>query len=75
MVVPPWGRALLVLRTALAPVFDRLGKSAAAEVDALFQADVDERGTEAASKPVGPGGEAGASREGSSSATAAEPVA
>ena len=74
VVVPPWGRALLVLRTALAPVLDRLGKSAAAEVDALFQADVDERGTEAASKPVGPGGEASASREGSSSAKAAEPV-
>ena len=74
VVVPPWGRALLVLRTALAPVFDRLGKGAAAEVDALFQADVDERGTEAASRPVGPGGEAGVSGDAGTGAKAPEPV-
>jgi NAD(P)-dependent dehydrogenase (short-subunit alcohol dehydrogenase family) len=59
VVVPPtWGRALLVLRTAIAPLIDRASADTAAEADALFMKDVDERGAEAASGPVGPGGEA-----------------
>jgi NAD(P)-dependent dehydrogenase (short-subunit alcohol dehydrogenase family) len=64
VVVPRWGRALLVLRTVLAPVFDREGYDRAAEVDALFEADVRERGVQASSAPVGPGGEAAASGAG-----------
>jgi NAD(P)-dependent dehydrogenase (short-subunit alcohol dehydrogenase family) len=63
VVVPPWARALLVLRTALAPLAERGSRESAAEADRLFEADVAERGAEAASKPVGPGGEA-AAREG-----------
>jgi NAD(P)-dependent dehydrogenase (short-subunit alcohol dehydrogenase family) len=62
VVVPSWGRALLVLRTAVAPLFDRAAADAAAEADARFIEDVEERGAEAASEPVGPGGQA-ASRE------------
>jgi NAD(P)-dependent dehydrogenase (short-subunit alcohol dehydrogenase family) len=58
VVVPAWGRALLVLRTALAPLFDRFSYDPAAEADALFIKDVEERGMEAASSPVGPGGAA-----------------
>src|SRR5215216_2820421 len=52
VVVPPWSRALLVLRTALAPVFERAAFETAAEADGLFQQDVDNRGAEAASAPV-----------------------
>jgi NAD(P)-dependent dehydrogenase (short-subunit alcohol dehydrogenase family) len=58
VVVPPWGRALLVLRTAIAPLLDRASADTAAEADTLFLEDVGERGAEAASGPVGPGGEA-----------------
>jgi NAD(P)-dependent dehydrogenase (short-subunit alcohol dehydrogenase family) len=63
VVVPPWARALLVLRTALAPLVDKGGFEPAAEADKLFQQDVDNRGAEAASAPVGPGGEAATQRE------------
>jgi NAD(P)-dependent dehydrogenase (short-subunit alcohol dehydrogenase family) len=63
VVVPPWARALLVLRTALAPLVDKRGFEPAAEADKLFLQDVDDRGVEAASAPVGPGGEAARQRE------------
>jgi NAD(P)-dependent dehydrogenase (short-subunit alcohol dehydrogenase family) len=63
VVVPPWSRALLVLRTALAPLFDKVAAKSAAEADQLFQQDVDDRGAEAASAPMGPGGEAAQQRE------------
>jgi hypothetical protein len=59
--VPRWGRALLVLRTALAPLIDRGSYDTAAEADALFASDVEERGMQAASSPVGVGGAAAAS--------------
>jgi NAD(P)-dependent dehydrogenase (short-subunit alcohol dehydrogenase family) len=58
VVVPPWGRALLVLRTAIAPLIERGAADTAAEADAEFMRDVEERGMEAASTPVGPGGAA-----------------
>ncbi len=58
VVVPRWGRALLVLRTALSPLLDRASLSSAVEGDALFMEDVEQRGVEAASSPVGAGGEA-----------------
>lgn len=63
VVVPRWGRAVLVLRTALSPFFDKATAETAAEADRLFQQDVDTRGTEAASAPIGPGGEAARQRE------------
>jgi short-subunit dehydrogenase len=59
VVVPRWGRALLVLRTAIAPLLDRSAYDTAAEADALFMKDVEERGVAAASAPIGPGGAAG----------------
>jgi NAD(P)-dependent dehydrogenase (short-subunit alcohol dehydrogenase family) len=58
VVVPRWVRPLLVLRTALAPVIDRGLLDTAADADELFLQDVENRGVEAASAPVGPGGEA-----------------
>jgi NAD(P)-dependent dehydrogenase (short-subunit alcohol dehydrogenase family) len=62
VVVPGWSRALLVLRTALSPLIDRVSFEIASEADQRFQADVEERGVEAASAPVGPGGEAARER-------------
>jgi NAD(P)-dependent dehydrogenase (short-subunit alcohol dehydrogenase family) len=62
VVVPRWARATLLLRTALAPLIDRASYDRAAEAEALFQKDVDERGAEAASAPVGPGGDAARER-------------
>jgi len=62
VVVPGWSRALLILRTALAPLMDRGSLERAAELDERFQADVEERGIVAASAPVGPGGEAARER-------------
>jgi NAD(P)-dependent dehydrogenase (short-subunit alcohol dehydrogenase family) len=63
VVVPRWSRALLVLRTALSPLFDKAAFETAAEADRLFQQDVETRGAEAASAPIGPGGEAARQRE------------
>src|SRR5215213_1626518 len=62
VVVPGWSRALLVLRTALAPLFDKAAFKTAAEADVLFQQDVENRGAEAASAPIGPGGDAARQR-------------
>jgi NAD(P)-dependent dehydrogenase (short-subunit alcohol dehydrogenase family) len=62
VVVPGWARAAIVLRTALAPVIDRMSLRVSAEADALFQQDVATRGVEAASAPVGPGGQAARER-------------
>jgi NAD(P)-dependent dehydrogenase (short-subunit alcohol dehydrogenase family) len=62
VVVPRWAKATLVLRTALAPLIDRLSLGPAAEADARFQQDVAARGAEAASAPVGPGGKAARER-------------
>jgi NAD(P)-dependent dehydrogenase (short-subunit alcohol dehydrogenase family) len=60
VVVPSWGRALLVLRTAIAPLLDKASRDTAAEADAVFMKDVEERGAAAASSPVGAGGTAAA---------------
>ena len=62
VVVPGWAKALLVLRTALSPLIDRTAFETAAEADRLFLADVDDRGVEEASAPVGAGGEASSAR-------------
>jgi NAD(P)-dependent dehydrogenase (short-subunit alcohol dehydrogenase family) len=58
VVYPSWCRALLVLRTAVAPLLERASRSTAEQADALFVKDVEERGAAAASRPVGVGGEA-----------------
>jgi NAD(P)-dependent dehydrogenase (short-subunit alcohol dehydrogenase family) len=55
---PGWTRALLMLRTLVQPLAERQGYEPAAEADRLFLEDVQARGAEAASRPVGPGGEA-----------------
>jgi NAD(P)-dependent dehydrogenase (short-subunit alcohol dehydrogenase family) len=58
VVYPSWGRALLVLRTAIAPLLERGSRSTAEQADALFLQDVADRGAAAASGPVGVGGQA-----------------
>jgi NAD(P)-dependent dehydrogenase (short-subunit alcohol dehydrogenase family) len=58
IVVPGWLRPLLLMRTALAPLLERASFSRAAEVDRLFEQDIEARGAEAASAPVGAGGAA-----------------
>ncbi|MEA2363745.1 MAG: hypothetical protein QOD71_2890 [Thermoleophilaceae bacterium] len=63
VVVPRWSRALLILRMAIAPLIDKASLEAAAEADGLFQQDIADRGAEASSAPVGPGGEAARQRE------------
>jgi NAD(P)-dependent dehydrogenase (short-subunit alcohol dehydrogenase family) len=56
IVVPPWARALIVARTVFQPLIDRQSREQAAEADAMFIRDVEERGAAVASGPVGPGG-------------------
>src|SRR5829696_5834096 len=58
VVVPAYARAMIVLRTLLQPLVDREAQKRAAEADALFMADVEERGAALASTGVGPGGAA-----------------
>lgn len=58
VVVPGWARLLLMLRGVLGPVFDRGGHRDVVEADERFMRDVEERGVEAASAPVGAGGAA-----------------
>ena len=62
IVVPGWVRATLLLRTVLAPLLERSSLETAAEADVLFLQEVEARGAEAASVPVGPGGEAARER-------------
>jgi NAD(P)-dependent dehydrogenase (short-subunit alcohol dehydrogenase family) len=63
VVVPGWIRALLVMRTALAPLLERASFDRAMEADRALQEDIDRRGVEEASAPVGAGGEAARERE------------
>jgi NAD(P)-dependent dehydrogenase (short-subunit alcohol dehydrogenase family) len=63
VVVPGWIRSLLVLRTALAPLLERTAFDRAAEADRALQEDIEKRGVEEASAPVGAGGEAVRERE------------
>ena len=63
VVVPGWIRPLLVLRTALAPLIERTSFDRAAEADRLFQQDIEARGAEEASAPIGAGGEAARERQ------------
>jgi NAD(P)-dependent dehydrogenase (short-subunit alcohol dehydrogenase family) len=67
VIVPGWVRAVLLLRTALAPLTERTAREPAREADTLFQQDVETRGPKAASAPVGAGGEAARERTASPS--------
>jgi NAD(P)-dependent dehydrogenase (short-subunit alcohol dehydrogenase family) len=58
VVFPGWARILLALRTAIQPLTERSAYDRAAEVDQLFLEDVQRRGAEAASAPIGAGGAA-----------------
>jgi short-subunit dehydrogenase len=63
VMVPRWLGATLLLRVALAPLIERGSFERAAEADRLFQQDIDERGVEEASAPVGAGGEPARQRQ------------
>jgi hypothetical protein len=52
-----------VLRVPIAPLLERASRDQATEADRLFQEDVESRGAEAASAPLGAGGEAARARE------------
>ena len=64
VVVPGWVRILLALRGVLGPLTERGSRAQVAEIDAAFQRDVEQRGMEVASAPVGPGGAAAGVRRG-----------
>jgi NAD(P)-dependent dehydrogenase (short-subunit alcohol dehydrogenase family) len=68
VVVPGWTRALIVLRTAFAPLMERALADRTAEADQLLLADIEERGREEVSAPVGAGGEAASAATTQSSA-------
>ena len=63
IMVPGWIRALILSRGFLTPVFEAGGRRHVVEMEERFERDIAERGREAASAPVGAGGEA--VREGS----------
>jgi len=56
--VPRPTRVLVFLRSLLQPLLERGAYDRAAEADKLFLEDVERRGAEAASAPIGAGGEA-----------------
>ena len=58
VMVPGWVRAMLLLRSVLQPLAERAAYDRAAEADKLFLEDVQRRGAETASAPIGAGGEA-----------------
>jgi NAD(P)-dependent dehydrogenase (short-subunit alcohol dehydrogenase family) len=64
VVVPRWAKAMIALRGLLQPLSERGAYDSAAEADKLFLDDVQTRGAEAASAPVGAGGEAVRERDG-----------
>jgi NAD(P)-dependent dehydrogenase (short-subunit alcohol dehydrogenase family) len=63
VIFPGWVRPMLLLRGLLAPLLERGSGERTAEIDAAFARDVEERGREAASAHVGPGGQADRGRE------------
>jgi hypothetical protein len=63
IVVPGWLRGLLVARAAIAPLVERASFDRAAEADRLFSEDIEARGAETASAPVGAGGAAARERQ------------
>jgi NAD(P)-dependent dehydrogenase (short-subunit alcohol dehydrogenase family) len=63
VVVPGWIRGLLVMRTALAPLLEKVSFDRAMQADRALQEDIERRGAEDSSAPVGAGGEAARERE------------
>jgi len=58
VVVPGWARVLIWLGRLIQPLTERVSYDQAAEIDRAFIEDVANRGVEAASAPIGAGGEA-----------------
>jgi len=58
VVVPGWVRPLIALGRLIQPLAERNSYDPAVEADTAFQEDVDRRGVEAASAPIGAGGQA-----------------
>jgi NAD(P)-dependent dehydrogenase (short-subunit alcohol dehydrogenase family) len=58
VVVPRWVRAMVLLRSLIQPLAERGAYDRAAEADKVFLEDVERRGVEEASAPIGAGGEA-----------------
>jgi NAD(P)-dependent dehydrogenase (short-subunit alcohol dehydrogenase family) len=58
VMVPRWVRAMLLLRTLIQQLGERAAYDRAAEADKLFLDDIQRRGVEEASAPIGAGGEA-----------------
>jgi NAD(P)-dependent dehydrogenase (short-subunit alcohol dehydrogenase family) len=56
--VPGWYRAILASRTLVRRLAEREMLKEVPDMEARFKADIAQRGAEAASRPVGPGGEA-----------------
>jgi NAD(P)-dependent dehydrogenase (short-subunit alcohol dehydrogenase family) len=58
IVVPGWARVLIGLGRLVQPIIERGSYDDAATVDQAFREDIERRGAEAASAPIGAGGEA-----------------
>ena len=58
VMVPRWVRAMLILRSLIQPLAERGAYDRAAEADKVFLEDIERRGAEEASAPIGAGGEA-----------------
>ena len=58
VMAPGWIRVLLLLRGFMQPLTDLQARGSAAEADRIAQTEVDARGAQAASRPVGEGGAA-----------------
>jgi NAD(P)-dependent dehydrogenase (short-subunit alcohol dehydrogenase family) len=58
VMVPRWVRAMLLLRSLIQPLAERGAYDRAAEADKVFLEDIERRGVEEASAPIGAGGEA-----------------
>lgn len=58
VMVPRWVRAMLLLRSLIQPLAERGAYDRAAEADKIFLEDIERRGVEEASAPIGAGGEA-----------------
>ena len=62
VVVPGWAKLILLSRGFSFPIFDRGGRDNAPEMERRFREDIERRGVEEASAPVGAGGEAARER-------------
>jgi NAD(P)-dependent dehydrogenase (short-subunit alcohol dehydrogenase family) len=58
VVVPGWARVVIALGRLVQPIIERGSYDDAAKIDQAFKEDIERRGIEVASAPVGAGGEA-----------------